>query len=283
MSIEEAEPFLRARVEIDDTLPTLLGLCAGYETGKWRSAEFARYLIDHLYEFIFPLPEWKTVNSTTGVRMLRRAAEAVYKTEKHANRGEIGELMLFAIMRAHYGSLPVVSKLYFKTSANDTVKGFDAVHFVDGEDGMELWLGEVKFYTEPKAAIRDVLKEMDDHLQADYLRGEFIWIGNQMAAGTPRYEEIRRLLDERTSLDEIFDILHVPVLLTYESPVVAAHAKADKAFREAIAEEIRAHFETFRKKCMVKEVAVHLILVPMHSKADLQDAFDKKLKLLQEL
>ena len=33
-----------------------------------------------------------------------------------------------------------ISKVFFKDSPNDTVKGFDAVHVVESLDGLELWL-----------------------------------------------------------------------------------------------------------------------------------------------
>lgn len=172
-------PFLDVRVRVDDQLPTLLGLCAGYEQGAWRANDFARYLIQNVVEFVYPHHEWSKVHSGTAIEMASRAAKAVYGSTNHGNRGEVGELLLFTVMRGYYRSCPVVSKLYFKSAANDTVKGFDAVHFVDGQDGLELWLGEAKLYTEASAAIRDVIDELDKHIAADYLRQEFAWIRNR--------------------------------------------------------------------------------------------------------
>lgn len=283
MNASPSQLFLDVRVEDTNGLPTLLGLCAGYETGKWRSTQFAKYLIRQLIEFIYPIEEWGAANSSTGVEMTARAAEAVYKTQKYENRGEIGELILFAVLRAHYGSLPVVSKLFFKSATNDTVKGFDAVHFIEGKNGLELWLGEVKFYTDATAAIREVVKELGDHLKADYLRGEFTWIGNKMRAGAPHYDQIRRLLDDKTSLDEVFPVLHIPVLITYESKAVGAHKIVDDAYKAAIQAELRRHFESFRNRCAVQRVAVHLILVPLGDKRALQESFDSRLRAAQDL
>lgn len=283
MNAPRPQPFLEVRVEDTAGLPTLLGLCAGYELGQWRSTQFAKYLIRHLIEFIYPIEEWGAANSTTGVEMTARAAEAVYKTQKYENRGEIGELILFAVLRAHYGSLPVVSKFFFKSAANDTVKGFDAVHFIEGEDGLELWLGEVKFYTDAAAAIRHVLEELGAHLEADYLRGEFTWIGNKMRADSPHYEQIRRLLDDKTSLDQVFPVLHIPVLITYESQAIGAHNIVDDAYKEALEAELRRHFGSFRDRCAVQRVAVHLILVPLGDKRALQEAFDNRLRAAQDL
>lgn len=272
--------FLDVRVRVDDQLPSLLGLCAGYEQGSWRANDFARYLIQNVVEFVYPQHEWSKVHSSTAVEMAARAARAVYGSANHGNRGEVGELLLFTVMRGYYGSCPVVSKLYFKSAANDTVKGFDAVHFVDGQDGLELWLGEAKLYTDAGAAIRDVIAELDRHVEADYLRQEFAWISNKMSSASPRYEELARLLDERTSLDEVFKVLHVPVLLTYDSTAIRDHSAIDAAFEAAVTAEIRKHYNAFQQK-FTGQIRVHLILVPLGSKQALLDAFDLKLKALQ--
>jgi hypothetical protein len=272
--------FLDVRVRVDDQLPSLLGLCAGYERGAWRANDFARYLIHNVVEFVYPHHEWSNVQSDTAIEMAARAARAVYGSANHGNRGEVGELLLFAIMRSFYGSCPVVSKLYFKSAANDTVKGFDAVHFVDGDAGLELWLGEAKLYTDAGTAIRDVIAELQRHVSADYLRQEFAWVNNKMSTENLRYAELTRLLDERTSLDEIFKVLHVPVLLTYDSAAVRDHTAVDPSFEAAITNEIRKHYDVFRQK-FTGEIRVHLILVPLGSKQALLNAFDLKLKALQ--
>lgn len=177
----------------------------------------------------------------------------------------------------------MISKFFFKSATNDTVKGFDAVHFIDGSNGLELWLGEVKFYADATRAIRDVLQEFRDHLSADYLRSEFAWIGNKMRADGPHYEQIRRLLDEKTSLDHVFPVLNIPVLITYESQTIRGHQIVDDAFKAAIEAELRSYFEAFRNRCVVERVAVHFILVPLGDKHALQEAFDSRLRAAQDL
>lgn len=275
-------PFLDVRVQIDDKLPSLLGLCAGYELGTWRANDFARYLLHHVVEFVYPPHEWSKVRSDTATEMAARAAKAVYDSTNHSNRGEVGELLLFAIMRAYYVSFPVISKLYFKSATNDTVKGFDAVHFVEGTSGLELWLGEAKLYADAGAAIRDVIAELERHVSADYLRQEFAWVSNKMSANSPRYDELTRLLDERTSLDQVFDVLHVPVLLTYDSTAIQNHAAVDNLFQAAITSEITKHYNSFCQR-FKGTIRVHLIMVPLGTKQVLLDAFDSKLKALQAL
>jgi hypothetical protein len=261
----------------------LLGLCAGYESGSWRAEAFAKHLIRNLPQFFLPIEEWDNFHTATGVEQMARAARAIYTTDQYQHRGEVGELLLFSIMREYYDSEPLVAKFYFKCAANDTVKGFDAVHVVSGEDGPELWLGEVKFYTRVSAAIRDVLGELRDHLDTDFLREEFMWIEQKMGDGTAHHARIRRLLDDSTSLDEVFKVLHIPILLTYKSSTVRAHTVEDEAYTTEIAKEISKHFDVFRDRELPKHVRVHLFLVPLAGKAHLLRAFDERLKALQGL
>jgi HamA len=277
------KPFLALRIQRTEKEADLLGLCAGYEAGAWRADAFAKALIRNLPQFALPIERWQSFNTATGVEQLARAARAIYTTDKYENRGEVGELMLFSIMREHYHSEPVVSKFYFKSSSNDTVKGFDAVHVVSGDDGPELWLGEVKFYTNLSAAMRDVLKEIREHLDIDFLRDEFMWIENKMGDGTAHAREIKRLLDDNTSLDEVFKVMHIPVLLTYKSKGVGGHSIVDQPYLRAIGKELSDHFDVFRAKGLPTNVRIHVFLVPLLGKAHLLKSFDDRLKALQSL
>jgi Cap4 SAVED domain len=275
--------FLEVHVQTHGPGPALLGLCAGFENGVWRADQFARELIRQLIEFVFPRHEWPEANAATAVEMTARAAKAVYSTTNIDNRGEIGELMLFSVLRTFCGSLPVISKLFFKSAANDTVKGFDAVHFVRTDTGLELWLGEAKFYADAAAGIRQVVREIEEHIAADYLRAEFAWINNKLMKDCDDDRRIAALLDERTSLDAVFDVLNIPVLVTYESPTIAGTSAKTAEYVAAIREELERHHSAFVAKWSHATLRVHLILVPLGTKRALQESFDRRLTAAQLL
>ena len=273
-------PFFDVHVHDASHAVPLLGLCAGFESGNWRAAAFADHLMDHLIEFALTRDEWQNVNTATAYRALRRAARTVYLTDKYQNRGEVGELLLHAVMRQHYGTEPIVSKFYFKSAANDTVKGFDAAHvvFVNPPEDLELWLGEAKLYTDVDAAIRDVCGELSKHLSDDYLRSEFMWIENKLPRSTPGIDQVRRLLSEATTLDQVFDVLNVPVLLTYESKTVRDHLKSTTDYIAKFTNETSEHHQKFVHLNPAKKVKVHLCLIPLMSKKELLDEFDARLR-----
>jgi hypothetical protein len=165
---------------------------------------------------------------------IAKAVQAVYTSKKKDNRGEIGEILLHAIICQVFKTIPAISKIRFKDSPNDTVKGFDAVHVVSNGEDLELWLGEVKFYKDIKPAIRDVVAELKVHTETNYLRAEFLAITNKIEDTWTHAEKLKLLLNRNTSLDKIFSALCIPVMLTYESPVIAGHKSVTAAFENAL-------------------------------------------------
>jgi hypothetical protein len=106
--------------------------------------------MEWLPEFALNYSELTNVHSGNMTALVKQAAKRVYETNKFKRRGEFGEILLHAAIRQVFGSLPAISKIYYKSARNDTVKGFDAVHVVGPPEEMEVWLGEAKFYEDFK-------------------------------------------------------------------------------------------------------------------------------------
>jgi hypothetical protein len=276
-------PFLEVRMHHLDRSPGVTGLCAGYERGVWRATQLADHVMEWLPEFALNWSELRALGHANAVALLRRAANAVYQTEKFHRRGEFGELLLHIAIRQVFGSVPAISKIYYKSAVNDTVKGFDAVHVVGPADRMELWLGEAKFYTDIDMAVRDVVAELGAHTATDYLRNEFALIMNKIDDNSPHAQSLRRLLSPNTSLDSVFATACVPVLLTYDSDCLAAHAGVDTAFRAAFMAEIETHYSSFRAAGLPANLRIHLFLLPLRTKALLVQALDERLRQWQTL
>lgn len=276
------DPVLSVVVHDVGREPHLMGLCAGYELGEWRAASLASNLIEWLPEVALSQAERDSLGSHNVIKLVSKAAQIIYTTEKYQKRGEPGEILLHAVLRQEFGTLPAIQKFYFKDGGNDTVKGFDAVHVVATATTLELWLGEVKFYSDIDRAIRDVVTELHAHSERDYLRKEFLAISNKLNSDWPFYERLEKLLKPSTSLDEVFDNLVIPVLLTYDSEVVAKYSKTSDGYRDAFRAEIEANWEKFSNKTL-PDIRIELILVPLHEKERLMREFDARLKALQSL
>jgi hypothetical protein len=267
-----------------DLTPTLHALCAGFESGRWRQEQLVTGLFDWLPDFALTYSERQSFTSETGVRQLRRAAHAVYGTDKFQRRGEFGELLLHVVLRETFETEPAITKIYYKDGPNDTVKGFDAVHAAVDDDGeLELWLGEVKFYSSLKRALTDIAKELVTHFGEGYLRSEFGAVVNKLDPAWPMRDELAALLDPNTSLDEIVPRVRVPALVTFDSSSVGAHASHCPEYLTALEQEVRQGWDHLITKSLPAEVVIHVLMVPLEDKKEFVSALHEKLKAWQTI
>lgn len=283
MSLPYPEPFWEIRCHEVGT-KGISGLCVGYEQEKWREEAFAQYIMEWLPEFSLNSKERDGLTHANAVERLRKAARLIYKTEKFKNRGEFGEVFLHAAIRTVFDSVPAVSKIYYKSSHNETVKGFDCVHIVGPIDNLELWIGEVKFYKSIGDAIRDVVKELEEHLETNFLRDEFVLIGNKLESSDEHTEEVQKLISTRRSMDDIFKHICIPVMLTYESDTVKGHKNICDEYCAAFKKEIEKYYTEFCKKADgTLNIHFHLFLLPLKDKDNIVTILDRKLKAFQEI
>jgi len=267
--IDHPEPFLEVRIKDASAIPHLYNFCAGYEMGEWRSEQLAEHVMEWLPEFALKYSEWKNLGSANAVRLIKKAAKLIFESDDFKLRGEFGEILLHIMIRQSFSTVPAISKLYYKDSRNDTVKGFDCVHTVLIDDKLELWLGEAKFYSDIYKAISDVITELEHHTTRNYLRDEFIAITNKIDSEWPYSEKFKKLLDPNTSLDKIFEVTCIPVLLTYNSKTINAHNKISDKFIQDMEIEIKNFYKLFSSKKLPQNIKIYLFLFPLKDKNDL--------------
>ena len=276
---------LRSRLNDQSLSPTLIVVCAGFEGGAWRAQDLVDDLFQrHLPSFALSFTDLTSIDGETAARSLKQAADIVYNTNKYGSRGEMGELILHGVAKDFFGALPAVSKIYYKDSANDTVKGFDCVHVTETQGELVLWLGEVKFYSNLAQAIRDAADELRSHLEAEFLKREFLAITNKLDPAWPHTESLIEMLDAANSLDDIVSSIRVPVLLTYDSKAVADSNAVSPEYVAALEIEARTAWESFASKLdLPLPVTLELILLPVEEKARLAGLFHQKLSIYKHL
>jgi hypothetical protein len=285
MRVHTPPRFLRLIVHSVGEARGHSGLCAGYERGEWRADKFAQHIIDWIPDFALSSHELADIHAGNLMGLVRRASRAIYETEKYKIRGEFGEIILHALMRDVFNSVPAIKKIYFQDGSNEVIKGFDAVHVV--ENALELWLGESKFYDDVHRAIRDVITELQKHLGTEYLRREFAAITNKLDRDWFGTERLRLLLREETSLDEVFACVRIPVLLTYDSRVVGNAKSVTQEYETAFLSEVSQFSDTFAKRLGELEerqgftIRVHLFLIPLKAKKELLEHLDRRLRAAQ--
>lgn len=278
--------FFKIIVHDEVSMPTLLGICAGFESGEWRGKRLAENLFKCLPEFCLTYSEIHEVDSSEWMDKMKKAVSMIYSSPKYKSRGEFGELLLHYILKDLYQTVPAISKMYFKDGPNETVKGFDAVHVIANSEGnLDLWLGEVKFYNNASKAISDVIPEIKEHFAHDYLRTEFIAITNKLDKESPFCEKLSKLISPDTSLDDIFERICVPVLITFNSKVIDKHTKYTTTYKDEMKAEMEKYFRQFESQFekLGIDIEVHLFLLPLKTKETFVQMLNNKLNLWQQL
>ena len=246
------------------------GFRVDYEIQRWRAKELAR----HIFEWIpdFALTDSERAGITAG-RIMEKTADAVRRTfGRKFDPSTAGEILLHAICRAQFGASTVINKVWFKSSFNMPYHGFDGVHVVHSDAGLELWLGEAKFYKNAARAVDRVIADMKSHLDRDYLHDEFALVGPKMSADHPHAAEIRKLMAPNTSLDEVFQVLTLPVLIMYDSPTACSHTKVSDEYVRGLADEISAHAARLLDGVDAAiRPQIRAFFIPMANKHDLVD------------
>ena len=143
----------------------------------------------------------------------------------------------------------------------------------------------MKFYKDARKAVTDVIPEIKEHFAHDYLRTEFIAITNKLDKESPFYDKLSQLISPDTSLDEIFERICVPVLITFNSNIINKHSKYTDIYKEEMKTEMEKYFKQFEalfEKLRI-DIEVHLFLLPLKTKETFIQMLNEKLKLWQQL
>lgn len=252
--------------------------CAGFECEEWRCDAYANHMMEWIADYALSEDELSVHHGNMYIR-LREAAARIYTSEHYERRGEVGEITLHAICRDFFGTIPFASRVFYLTSSNDVVKSFDLVHVKYPKDAKpELWLGEAKFYKDRDDAISAAIESIKTHIDHDFLKNEKLILGPQVSKNVPRYQEIRDLLSEQTSLDELFNTAVFPICIAGNSDAIQKHTSVSDGYSEDVLQELQSLEKEVLGSGLQHKIKILLIYVPLASKEGLATAFDDRLK-----
>lgn len=202
--------------------------------------DLAGIIIDVLPEYAFADYE-QPIKPQLYMKKIREAARCMYETSAYKainkyyieqdqsfkeeaegaraiSRGEFGEILLHLLLRDFKGTIPLVSKLYFKDSRGVPAHGFDAVHISPKEK--ILWLGESKLYTGATSGLANLIEDLKHHFTKDFLRDEYTIIKKNVATNNipDRDYWLDRLSKNNLLVDMIMQV-NIPMLCVYnDSP-----------------------------------------------------------------
>ncbi|MBA5800730.1 MULTISPECIES: HamA C-terminal domain-containing protein [Rhizobium] len=252
--------------------------CAGFELSAWRCEALAENLIAWISDYALKEDELD-VNHANSYVKLKQAAVRVYTSDNYQRRGEVGEILLHAICRDFFGTIPIAPRVFYLSSSNDVVKSFDMAHVRYLGDGkFELWLGEAKFYETRSDAVAAAIESVNTHIEQGFLRNEKLIIGPQISKDIDYHAEIRELFASETSIDDLISAAVFPICVACDSPAAVKHKVIDKAYIDDLKPELKALADKLEKSGLHHKIRILLIYVPLGSKAGLAETFDRKLK-----
>lgn len=273
----------------------LLSYLNDFESGKWRYTHFNRFIFDNLCETALSAEEREKLPVDRQSDMAK-AARNLRFSDDNGQGSELAEILLYGIMRRHYGALSVVPKIYYKQNSQDNAKGADSVHIVLEEDGgFTLWYGESKFYNDLERAMRAAITSVKDTITEEKLKKENSIVANArdldiLVENPEQLDNIKTMLSSDTSLDELKPILHIPILLLHECRVTAGQRQMSSEYKTAIQsdyqDQAQKFFQELNANCsevfLYEKITFHLILIPVPNKSQVVQRFVDFARVLKD-
>lgn len=209
------------------------------------------------------------------------------KSARAIGRGEFGEILLHLLLRDFKGTIPLVSKLYFKDSRGVPAHGFDAVH-ISPEENI-LWLGESKLYTGATSGLADLINDLKHHLTKDFLSSEYTIIKkNLLVNNIPDRDYWIERMSKNVRLEDMISQVNIPMLCVYNDT-----RRFEKCLNEAIEDivpifeprfrELKQYFDDNNDAPLKNKLNIILFLFPVMDKEKFVLELHKRLYYLQQV
>ncbi|MFW5670409.1 MAG: DUF1837 domain-containing protein, partial [Acetivibrio ethanolgignens] len=244
---------------------------------KYMLKEFAKVVMEVIPEYVFAHYENEEINDLNAVSKLREAAHSIYKIKefelmrRYYLYGDFGELILHFLLRDFKGTIPLISKVYFKDSSGVPAHGFDTVHISPNEK--VLWLGESKFYSNGKVGIKKLLEDLEEHFKKEYLDEQFIIIKKNLECNEiPQRQQWIEELSNCNKLGDKLNMINIPMLCTYENDIYTKFEDLNEAdainYHELNVRELKKYFDDENKHPLKSRLNVILLLFPVKNKKE---------------
>ena len=291
-----------------DTNDFLVSLVNGFEEGHWMKKNFQNFIYNNIAETALKAEDRIKivddsysclVESAKHLRLIDKDGVDEETKKKDKGRGsEIAEIVLYGIMKHHFNAIPAIPKIYYKQNDKMNALGDDSVHIVLTKDGdFQIWLGEAKFYNdledkrfgEPLDSIAQMLNPAIIRKEIGILTG-LNELDVVLRDNLEMLEKVKSVLKNFTSIDEIKERLHVPILLLHECEITNCATRLSEEYKKKI---IAYHYDraiNYFKKQIIKfkdyvdydKINFHLILFPVPKKSEIVEWFISRAKTLRE-
>ena len=275
----------------------------------WRLPDLTEAIINTIPEYVFADYKGSQTSLVEMVARLREAAKSIYKIPEYRlmrdfclnndqqaakklkesgymNRGEFGELLLHLLLREFKGTIPLVSKVYFKDSSGVPAHGFDAVH-ITPDDGI-LWLGESKLYTDAKPGLNALIGDLTEHFKKEYLNEQFVIIKKNLENNSiPGRDEWIRKLNSASKLSDQLKMINIPMLCVYNDEIydrfIDVGASQAFEYHEKSVRGLKKYFDDHNQHPLKSKLNVILLLFSIKDKKAFITMLHEKLWHMQNI
>ncbi len=269
--------------------------------------EISDVLMNALPEYVFA--NYENITTINALEKIREAAKALYNTEEYKvinnyyiendasykekaekhqsySRGEFGEILLHILLREFKGTIPLVSKVYFKDARGVPAHGFDAVHISSNEK--ILWLGESKVYTDGQGGVKALIQDLKDHFTKDYMNEQFTIIKKCVDNNSiPERDYWINRLAQNKLLSDMLSHLSIPLLCVYSDDSYIKWLNQQIADIASVLKSntrnLKQYFDKENDAPLKRQLDIVLFLMPVKDKHNFVVNAHKKLNLLQQL
>ncbi|MDQ4087029.1 MAG: DUF1837 domain-containing protein [Pseudomonadota bacterium] len=258
--------------------PIAIALCPDFQRGQWRWKRLADHVMDWLPDVAFR-PKERRVLLYEPRKQLAQACRRFFDVDDPEKRGEIGEVLLHAVCRQEFGTIPFIARLFYKMRTNDSVTSVDMAHLLYDEDGddIELWLGEAKLYDDIDQAKFRAIQSIRALWDPDFLEEMKALVGPKVEKSAPYAERVRWLFADETSLDHLVDRLVIPICIAVTHPLTQAASRRTAEYVSDVYAELEKLREYLQNR-VPQGVTIVCVFVPMDCKEKLENEVNRQVQ-----
>lgn len=253
------------------------GFDAQYELKVWRSAQLAEYLVRWIPEITLRASELVEIDQLNLRQKLETALKVIKARRDIDVSSLISELLLHCTLRHFLGTEPIACKLFYQSHLGGKIVG--TAHIRLNPAGDELWLGRAHMLESLEAEVltTKITSTLKDALAPELLNEERQIILQLREPQHLTTHDLDHALTSGTPVDAMIKVLCLPLLFVYDSGVLAPGFSED--YKERLTKEIHSAYSTIRDALpqSLREVKVHIFLVPVESFARLKQQFSAQL------
>ncbi len=277
----------------------VLSIINDFEDGEWRYSKFQSFIWNNITETSLSFKDRLALIDKPMDILIESAKKLrITDLDKGGRGSELAEIILYGIMKHHYGALPAVPKIYYKQNSQDNAKGADSVHIVEeANNEFSIWMGEAKFYNSIEdSRLHSIVDSVEESLKTDKLKKENSIITSisdlklLLKDNLALYDKIQSFICTDASIDALKPKLHIPILILHECSITSGKVQLSDQYKSEIIDFHKERAESYFKKQINKlesrifkysEIHFHLILFPIPKKETIITEFINRTQTLK--